>query len=78
MKKAILIIKSMLVLITGLAWIIFICGADSLLEERILIPALIIILFMTYMCKICISFKDLARMSFMSPKEYRRSITEEI
>lgn len=68
----------MLVLITVLAWIIFICGADSLLEERIFIPSLIGVLFITYICKLCVSFKDLARISFMSSREYKKALKEEI
>lgn len=72
------IIKGLLLIVTLLSWLLIICGADSLLENNILLVSVGIVFMLTLFCKRFVSYKDIARMTFMTPKEYRRNLKEEV
>lgn len=58
--KAIKRICQFILLVTTIfLWIFFIGGADSLMENGILLPAVAIVAFATYLCHLLIKKEDL-------------------
>lgn len=53
------ICQLILLICTLLVWIVFICGADSLLENNMMFPAVAIVAFDTYLCHLCIKKEDI-------------------
>lgn len=59
MKAIKRICQLMLLTITIFLWILFIGGADSLMENGILFLTMIIVAFATYLCHLCIKKEDI-------------------
>ena len=78
MKTLKYIMKGSLLMVTLLSWLLIICGADSLLENNILLVSVGIAFMLTLFCKRFVSYKDMARMTFMSSKEYKRNLTNKV
>ena len=78
MKTLKYILKGLFLTVTLLSWLLIICGADSLLENNILFVSIGIVFMLTLFCKRFVSYKDIARMTFMTPKEYKRNLKEEV
>lgn len=72
------IIKGLLLMVTLLLWLLIICGADSLLENNILLVSVGVAAILSLLCKKFITYKDIAKMTFMTPEEYKRNLKEEV
>lgn len=53
------ICQYILLVSTLLIWTVFICGADSLLENNIMLPAMAVVAFATYLCHLFIKKEDI-------------------
>ena len=78
MKTIKYILKGLLLSTTILSWLLIICGADSLLENNILLVSVGVVAILSLLCKKFITYKDIAKMTFMTSKEYRRNLKEEV
>lgn len=72
------IMKGLLLIVTLLSWLLIICGADSLLENNILLISVGIAFMLSLFCRRFITYKDIAKMTFMTPEEYKRNLKEEV
>lgn len=59
MKTVKHICQVIVLLATISLWIVFICGADSLLENNMMLPAMAIVALATYLCHLLIKKEDL-------------------
>ena len=78
MKTIKYILKGLLLSATILSWLLIICGADSLLENNILLVSCGIAFMLSLFCRRFITYKDIAKMTFMTPEEYKRNLKEEV
>lgn len=78
MKTLKCIMKGLLLTVTLLLWLLIICGADSLLENNILLVSVGVAAILSLLCRKFITYKDIAKMTFMTPKEYKRNLKEEV
>ena len=78
MKTIKYILKGLLLSATILSWLLIICGADSLLENNILLVSVGVAAILSLLCKKFITYKDIAKMTFMTPEEYKRNLKEEV
>lgn len=62
MKTIKRICQFILLVTTILLWVFLIGGADSLMENGILFLTMIIVLFATYLCHLCIRKEDIEEM----------------
>lgn len=62
MKTIKRICQFILLVSTLLIWTVLICGADSLLENNIMLPAMAVVAFDTYLCHLFIKKEDLETM----------------
>ena len=62
MKTIKRICQFILLVFTLFIWTVFVCGADSLLENRILLPAMAVVAVATYLCHLFIKKEDLETM----------------
>lgn len=62
--KAKLIIKGVLLHVTTLATILFICGIESIVESGYLIPYIIVMAILIFSCYRCISYRELHKLTF--------------
>lgn len=53
------ICQYILLVSTLFIWTVFVCGTDSLLENRILLPAMAVVTVATYLCHLFIKKEDL-------------------
>lgn len=56
------ICQYILLISTLLVWVVFICGIDSLLENRVLFPVIVLVAIDTYLCHLFIKKEDLETM----------------
>lgn len=70
------ILKGLLLIVTLFSWLLFICGADSLAENRLLLYALVTVCILTALCWVFISNRDLAKILKISPEEYRNILRQ--
>ena len=59
MKTLKYICQYILLVSTLFIWIVFVCGTDSLLENGILFPAIMLVAFATYLCHLFIKKEDI-------------------
>ena len=78
MKTLKYIMKGSLLTVTLFSWLLIICGADSLLESNILLVSVGIAFMLSLFCRRFITYKDIARITFMNPEEYKRNLKEEV
>lgn len=62
MKTIKRICQFILLVFTLFIWTVFVCGTDSLLENGILFPAIMLVAFATYLCHLFIKKEDLETM----------------
>lgn len=74
MKTIILIIKAILMYGTLIYWILLITGADSLMEQDILITSFAIGIALIFICKILITKDDFLKITFTTKEEYEEDI----
>lgn len=52
----------LILIVTVIAWLLLICGADSIAEQGLLIESLIVLFMLTGICYCLVDMDDLARM----------------
>ena len=76
MKTFRYILLGLLLTIALFSWLLFICGADSLAENGLLLYALVTVCILTALCWVFISSRDLAKILKISPEEYRNILRQ--